>query len=379
LSTLRTGIGRYRIDRVLGRGGMALVYLGLDTELGRPVAIKLLADNLATDESFRARFMREARMAAGLSHINIVHVYDVGQDADQRPYIVMEYVDGESLAETVAREGRIPPARVHEIALDCCRGLQHAHAAGLVHRDIKPHNLLADRAGLVKIADFGVARSLGETQLTMVGSVLGSARYLSPEQAAGRPVTPVADIYSLGVTLYELLTGRTPHQGDSLAELVQQRALPPPPIAELAPGVPEAFETAVTSCLDDDPERRPRSATALALALGAADSTAATRVIAGPAVDRTLVMDPGPAASGPAHVPSARRQLFAGDRRVRAMGLAIGLLIVLVVVIALATGGGGAKSKPPAAHQPTVAAVPDGATPADDAHNLAAWIRAHTR
>jgi eukaryotic-like serine/threonine-protein kinase len=378
LSTLRTGIGRYRIDRVLGRGGMALVYLGYDAKLGRPVAIKLLADNLATDDVFRARFMREARMAAGLSHVNIVHVYDVGQDTDRRPYIVMEYVDGESLAETIAREGRCPPARVREIGLDCCHGLEHAHAAGLVHRDIKPHNLLADRQGLVKIADFGVARSLAETQLTMVGSVLGSARYLSPEQAAGQPVTPAADIYSLGATLYELLTGRTPHQGDSLTELAQQRALPPPPIAELVPGVPGALETAVMSCLDDDPERRPHSAAALALALGASDSTAATRIIAGPPVERTLVMDPGPAASAPAQLRSALWQLFAGERRVRAMGLAIGLLIVLVVVIALATGGGGGKPKPAAAHRTQVTAVPDGATPADDAHNLAAWIRAHS-
>jgi serine/threonine-protein kinase len=355
------------------------VYLGHDAKLGRPVAIKLLADHLATDESFRARIIREARMAAGLSHVNIVHVYDVGQDTDQRPYIVMEYVDGESLAETIAREGRIRPARVHEIGLDCCRGLQHAHAAGLVHRDIKPHNLLADREGLVKIADFGVARSLGETQLTMVGSVIGSARYLSPEQAAGRPVTPAADLYSLGATLYELLTGRTPHQGESLTELVQQRALPPAPIAELVPGVPEALETAVMSCLDDDPERRPRSAAALALALGASDSTAATRIIAGPPVERTLVMDPGPVASAPAKARSVLWRLFAGERRVRAIGLAIGLLIVLVLVIALATGGGGGKPNPAAAHRTPVTAVPDGATPADDAHNLAVWIRDHTR
>jgi len=379
LNTVRTGIGRYRIERVLGRGGMALVYLGHDAELGRPVAIKLLADNLAGDDSFRARFMREARMAAGLSHVNIVHVYDVGQDSDQRPYIVMEFVDGESLAETIAREGHIPPARVREIGLDCCRGLQHAHAAGLVHRDIKPHNLLADREGLVKIADFGVARSLEETQLTMVGSVLGSARYLSPEQAAGRPVTPAADIYSLGVTLYELLTGRTPHQGDSLTELAQQRAVPPPPIAELVPDVPGALETAVMSCLEVDPKRRPRSAAALALALGASDSMAATRILAAAPVERTLVMEPAPASPRQARAGSALQQAFAGERRVRAMGLAIGLLIVLVLVIALATAGGGGKPKPPVSHPAQVAAVPDGATPVDDAHNLAAWIRAHSR
>ena len=379
MNTVRTGIGRYRIERVLGRGGMALVYLGHDAELGRPVAIKLLADNLAGDDSFRARFMREARMAAGLSHVNIVHVYDVGQDSDQRPYIVMEFVDGESLAETIAREGHIPPARVREIGLDCCRGLQHAHAAGLVHRDIKPHNLLADREGLVKIADFGVARSLEETQLTMVGSVLGSARYLSPEQAAGRPVTPAADIYSLGVTLYELLTGRTPHQGDSLTELAQQRAVPPPPIAELVPDVPGALETAVMSCLEVDPKRRPRSAAALALALGASDSMAATRILAAAPVERTLVMEPAPASPRQARAASALQLVFAGERRVRAMGLAIGLLIVLVLVIALATAGGGGKPKPPVSHPAQVAAVPDGATPVDDAHNLAAWIRAHSR
>jgi len=343
------------------------------------VAIKLLADNLAADESFRARFMREARMAAGLSHVNIVHVYDVGQDTDQRPYIVMEFVDGESLAETIAREKRIAPARVSEIARDCCHGLQFAHESGLVHRDIKPHNLLADREGRVKIADFGVARSLRDTQLTMAGSVVGSARYLSPEQAAGRPVTPAADIYSLGATLYELLSGRTPHQGDSLTELSKQRALPPPPITELVPGVPGALEAAVMSCLDDDPGRRPRSAAALARALDAADRTAATRVLAAPPVERTLVMGPGRAEPGPAVTASAPRRLFAGERRVRAMALAIGLLLVLVLVIAIATGGGSGKHKPPAPQRTPVSAVPDGATPADDAHNLAVWIRDHSR
>jgi serine/threonine-protein kinase len=371
-------IGRYRIDRLLGRGGMALVYLGHDARLGRPVAIKLLADNLATDESFRARFMREARMAAGLSHVNIVHVYDVGQDGDQRPYIVMEYVDGESLAETIAREGRLAPARVREIGLDCCRGLQHAHAAGLIHRDIKPHNLLADRQGLVKIADFGVARSLGETELTMVGSVVGSARYLSPEQAAGRPVTPAADIYSLGASLYELLSGRTPHQGDSMTELSKRRALPPP-ITELVPDVPGALETAVMSCLDDDPDRRPRSAAALARAIDATDSETATRVLAAAPVERTLVMGPESAATAPARLATASRRLFGGERRVRAMALAIGLLMMLVLVIAIASGGGGGKPKPAASRPKPVSAVPDGATPADDAHNLAVWIRDHSR
>ncbi len=379
MTTVGMDIGRYRIDRLLGRGGMALVYLGHDAKLGRPVAIKLLADNLATVLSRSSRFMREARMAAGLSHVNIVHVYDVGQDGDQRPYIVMEYVDGESLAETIAREGRLAPARVCEIALDCCRGLQHAHSAGLVHRDIKPHNLLADRQGLVKIADFGVARSLGETELTMAGSVVGSARYLSPEQAAGLPVTPAADIYSLGASLYELLSGRTPHQGDSMAELSKRRALPPPPIAELVPDVPKALATAVMTCLDDDPDRRPRSAAALALALDASDSETATRVLAAAPVERTLIMEPQRAAPAQARAASALGDLFTGERRVRGMALAIGLLIVLVLVIAIASGGGGGKPKPAASRPKLVSAVPNGATPADDAHNLAVLIRDHSR
>jgi eukaryotic-like serine/threonine-protein kinase len=388
LSSLRTQIGRYRLDGVIGRGGMALVYLAHDAELGRPVAIKLLADNLAADESFRARFMREARMAAGLSHVNIVHVYDIGQDIDERPYIVMEYVDGESLDETLAREGRLPAARVREIALDCCAGLQHAHSAGLVHRDIKPHNLLVDREGSVKIADFGVARSLSDPQLTQAGIVLGSARYLSPEQAAGQPVTPSADIYSLGATLYELLTGDAPHAGESLTEMLDHgRRLPPAPIAELVPDVPAPFATAVMSCLEGDPGLRPQSASALADMLTAGGSTAATLILesqrptsAGTLVLRRPLGLPRPQLTDlRRRIEPVMRDLFGRERRARAIGLAIGLLVVLVLVLAFATGGGSApQPKPAAAHRKAVAPVPGGATPAADAHNLAAWIREHS-
>jgi serine/threonine protein kinase len=374
LSTARADIGRYRIDRVLGRGGMALVYLGHDAKLGRAVAIKLLADNLAGDESFRARFLREARMAAGLSHVNIVHVYDVGQDEDERPYIVMEFVDGESLAETIAREGVLDPARVRRIALDCCAGLQHAHAAGLVHRDIKPHNLLLDRDDRVKIADFGVARSLDETQLTVVGSVLGSARYLAPEQAAGQPVTPAADIYSLGATLYQLLSGRTPHEGETLSELVHNRGTrPPTPLGELNPDVAPAFATAVMGCLNEDPQQRPASAVALSRALTADDSQTATWIISQPAsVDRTLVM-PTPARPTTAN----RFPAIGHDRRWLVTAAAIVALIVLVLLIALVTQGGGPAK--PAQQQPPVPGVTAGATPAELAHNIASFIRQHTR
>ena len=175
----RTAYGRFRIDGTLGRGGMAVVYLAHDTELGRPVAVKVLADHGMEDHSFRARFAREARIAAGLTHPNVVQVFDVGEEAG-RPFIVMEYVEGETLGDELRRERRLAPARVIDVARQCCAGLACAHAAGLVHRDIKPQNLLVTADGAVKIADFGVAHALDQTRLTLTGSIVGTARYLAP-------------------------------------------------------------------------------------------------------------------------------------------------------------------------------------------------------
>ena len=210
MSTVPTDLGRYRLDRALGSGGMAIVYLAHDRELDRVVAVKRLADNLAHDRSFRDRFLREAQLAAPLSHPNVVRVYDFGHDPDGRPFIVMEYVEGGSLAEALARDGALSPARVVAVARDCCAGLAYAHAAGLVHRDLKPQNLLLDPDCRVKIADFGIARTLDGTSLTLTGSVLGTAGYLAPEQAGGEQVTAAADIYGLGVTLHQLVTGTMP-------------------------------------------------------------------------------------------------------------------------------------------------------------------------
>jgi serine/threonine protein kinase len=221
-------VSRYTVEKTLGRGGMATVELAHDTELDRRVAVKRLFASLADDAIFRRRFLREARMAAALSHPNLVAVFDVG-DEDGLPYIVMEYVDGETLADLMRRTGPMPPDRAVDLLLQVCAGLQHAHAAGLVHRDIKPQNLLVRSDGTVKIADFGIARTLQATQLTQIGTVLGTAAYLAPEQAAGERVTAAADIYSLGAVGYELLSGRTPYEFASLADLALQQREPPAP------------------------------------------------------------------------------------------------------------------------------------------------------
>jgi serine/threonine protein kinase len=251
---------------------MASVYRARDGELERPVAIKVLAEHLADTPDFHDRFLREARLAAQLSHPNIVQVFDVGEE-DGRPFIVMECVEGATLADEVKERGRLEPAEVVDLALQICGGLEHAHAAGLVHRDIKPQNLLLRADGAVKIADFGIARAAETTKLTQIGSVLGTAAYLSPEQALGEEVTAAADIYSLGCVLYELLTGRTPYLFETLPELVvKHREEPIAPLREVRPDVPERLEAAVMHALARNPDYRPESAAALAEELAIASS-----------------------------------------------------------------------------------------------------------
>ncbi len=211
--------GRYALERPLGHGAMSVVDLARDVELDREVAVKRLAENFARDDDLRARFQREARLAARLAHPNVVRVYDVGSDDDGRPFIAMEFVDGETLAELLARRGHLPPHEVAELGVQACRALAAAHEAGLVHRDVKPQNLILRRDGVLKLSDFGIAFGLEGTRLTVAGTVLGTAAYLAPEQARGEEVTAAADVYSLGAVLYELLTGRPPRTPATLAEL----------------------------------------------------------------------------------------------------------------------------------------------------------------
>ncbi len=251
--------GRYRIRRKLGTGGMANVYLAEDEVLGRRVAIKILNDRHAGDDQFVERFRREAKNAASLSHPNIVSIYDRGE-AEGTYYIAMEYLDGRSLKELIVARG---PAPIH-LAVDYARqilaAIRFAHRHGIVHRDIKPHNVLVDGEGRLKVTDFGIARA-GVSQMTEAGSIIGTAQYLSPEQAKGAPVDQTSDLYSVGVVLYELLTGVVPFSGDTPVEIAMKHlsTVPEPPSAKRA-DVPRDLDLVVMRALAKDPSERYQSA-----------------------------------------------------------------------------------------------------------------------
>src|SRR5919197_3660071 len=249
---------RYRLERRLGAGGMSTVELAFDTRLERYVAVKLLAEHLAQDSNFVARFKREALSAARLVHPNVVQVFDFGLDeATERQYIVMEHVDGQSCAEILRDEGYLGPDEAVDILTQACRGLDYAHRNGVVHRDVKPGNLLRSRDGVVKLADFGIAKAAEQSDITKVGSVVGTAAYLSPEQARGEPAGPASDLYALGVVSYQLLAGRLPYEAASLTDLARlQDSIPPPRLDELNPDVSAALADAIMVALDRDPVRR---------------------------------------------------------------------------------------------------------------------------
>jgi serine/threonine-protein kinase len=249
---------RYRLERRIGVGGMSTVQLAFDTRLERYVAVKLLAEHLAADDGFVQRFRREALAAARLVHPNVVQVYDFGTDeASHRQFIVMEYVEGHSGAELLRDQGRLPVAEVVDICGQACRGLDYAHRNGVVHRDIKPGNLLRNPEHVVKIADFGIAKAADDSDITRVGSVIGTAAYLSPEQARGEPAGPPSDLYALGVVAYQLITGRLPYQGASLTDLArQQETGPPTDVYDVAPECPPAVSDAIMRALSSNPAAR---------------------------------------------------------------------------------------------------------------------------
>ncbi|MGB2873917.1 MAG: Stk1 family PASTA domain-containing Ser/Thr kinase [Gaiellaceae bacterium] len=281
--------GRYRIVRKLGAGGMADVYLAEDQELGRRVAIKILNDRHAADDQFVERFRREAKNAAGLSHPNIVSIYDRGR-AEGTYYIAMEYLDGRSLKELIVGRGPAPIKVAVDYARHVLAALGFAHRHGIVHRDIKPHNVLVGPEGRLKVTDFGIARS-GASQMTEVGSIIGTAQYLSPEQARGSPVDQTSDLYSVGVVLYELLTGQVPFTGDTPLEIAMKHLseVPKPP-SELRPEVPHDLDLVVLRALAKDPADRYSTAEEMdadlervlaGLPVGSETANAATAVLSG--------------------------------------------------------------------------------------------------
>jgi eukaryotic-like serine/threonine-protein kinase len=371
--------GRYRLEGRLGFGGMSTVHLALDLRLERQVALKLLAEHLAEDPAFVSRFQREAQAAARLVHPNIVQVFDSGQDQSTGQYfIVMEYIEGASCAEILRDDGWVEVDEAISIIEQACAGLHYAHRHGVVHRDVKPGNLLRSREGEVKLADFGIAKATEQSSITQVGSVLGTAAYLAPEQARGEEAGPPADLYALGVVAYQLISGRLPYEATSLTELaLKQQGESPPTLDSLVAAVNPELADAVAIALALDPLDRYQSAREMGRALidgasgippderrGAAHggpSTQATRLLArdpawrgtgtqrpsaaaAPAVVARRQPRPGsrsaePAIIEPAGAPAAQAAQAAparGSTRRRGRRLLLALLAVLMLAVAIA-------------------------------------------
>ena len=377
--------GRYEIGPVIGRGGMAEVRSGHDTRLDRPVAIKLLRQEMAYQPGVRSRFESEARLAARLIHPNVVAVFDSGE-ADGVPFIVMERLSGETLQDRM-RSGPLPEGEIRAMAAEVLSALQAAHEAGILHRDIKPGNVLAAAGGRWKVGDFGIAKALelDRADLTATGLLIGTPAYLAPERFFGSPATVASDLYSLGVLLYEALTGRRPFDADrpeAWASVVS--GLTPPAVELGRPGLDPALAAAVTRCLARDPAERFASAAEMAAALAGPTTagTARTARTAGtgwageiPPAPTRIGPPEGPAdtavpglGSGPGGPRPATEILPVSDR-VRRMGLtgrlavaAAAGLAALIVVLALALSGGhGSAARPPATVTPSTAASPSAA------------------
>ena len=264
---------RYRLEERIGEGGMAAVFRALDLRTGHRVAVKFLKQELQANPEFLDRFRREATAASRMSHHNIVNLLDIG-DNPTAPYLVFEYVDGKTLKEIITEHGRLSQATAVQIAIRILSALRHAHEAGVIHRDIKPQNILVDRQGYIKVSDFGIARMVGTNSFVYEDgkqSVMGSVHYFSPEQASGEMATIASDIYSVGVVLYEMLTGKVPFEGETpVAVAMQHLHADPAPVRAAAPDVSQAVENVVLKAMSKDPKDRYGSAMYMAQALHAA-------------------------------------------------------------------------------------------------------------
>jgi beta-lactam-binding protein with PASTA domain/predicted Ser/Thr protein kinase len=330
--------GRYRVVARIGSGGMADVYCAEDLQLGRNVALKVLHSRFAEDAEFRERFRREARSAAGLQHQNVVSIYDRGE-WDGNYYIAMEYLEGRTLKEIVQREGPLAPERAMDLTVQVLRATRFAHRRGIIHRDIKPHNVIVDEEDRAKVTDFGIARAAGASDMTQTGSIMGTAQYLSPEQAQGHAVSEPSDLYSVGIMLYELLTGRVPFDGESAVTIalkhVNERPVPP---SMINPAVPPELEGVVLRALEKDERYRFPDADSFIAALEHA--RAALRP--GPVVEEAVVY-PAP----------TYEELYEEEAAGRRWWL---WLLAFVLVLLLAGGGYYLLSRDSG---PTQAAVPD--------------------
>ncbi len=348
--------GRYRLVRRIASGGMGSVWEAEDTLLHRRVAVKALSEALAEDRRFLERFRREARATAGLSHPNVAGVFDYGEDGG-RPYIVMELIEGETLAERLRRHGRLPWREAVAIMEPVASALGAAHEAGIIHRDVKPGNIMIARNGDVKVMDFGIAAATWALPLTTTSAAMGTATYISPEQASGQGVSPQSDVYSLGVVLYEMLTGRPPFTGETpLALAMAHLHDTPPAVGQLAPDVPEPVASACEQALAKDPSARPATAAAFAALLRAPDATtgrlpdpSATAVlpvvqdrtaVLPAAEDRTAVMPVAGAFPAERHGSGPPR---GGGRKKELLIVALLGLVLLGAILATTFAGGGGQ------------------------------------
>ena len=334
--------GRYRVLRKIGGGGMADVYLCEDLTLGRRVALKVLLQRFLGDPNFVERFRREAKAAAGLNQANLVSIYDWGE-VDGTYFIVMEYVEGETLKDLVRRQGRLGGSEAVRISLQLLAALEFAHRTGIVHRDIKPQNVMLDRDGNVKVMDFGIARA-ADSGMTEAGSILGTAQYLAPEQARGQRVDERSDLYSVGIVLYEMLTGTVPFKGDSAVTValkhVNEMAAEP---AQLVPGMPYALNQIVLKAIAKDPEQRYQSAEQFARDLRSAQiggPVAAAAFDSGAEATRLMGASGGVSAGGTSVMTGGPLAETTGDRgRRRRRWPWILVIVLLLLVIAAAAYG----------------------------------------